>query len=487
MANPRCRIRGCWIGRWYGPNGRRIEKSTRTTDKATAQRMLNKWTADAGLRREGVIDPKADDFGKHERRPLSAHLDDWIAGLTAKDVSEKQTATLRGRVQTILAAVKAERISGLSASAVQTALAERREAEGLSLQTCQHYLRAIKQFSRWLRRDGRSRDDALAHLSGFNAATDRRYERRPLVADELVRLIDAAARGPAIRGMSGADRAMLYRVAAGTGFRASELRSLTPGSFDLDSDAPAVTVTAAYSKRRRDDRQPIRADLGERLRPWLVGRPADAPVFNMPDRTAELVRADLRRARAWWIKETAQKAVRRERSASDYLAVEDDAGRLVDFHALRATFITMLVKGGASVKVAQELARHSDPKLTMNVYTRLGVHDLTRALDALPDLGDGTTPANEAAALRATGTDDASAQNTPASSPTHSTTKQRERARQGADDKTPREGRGDDRKSMSSADKRERARHDASESGKATCETRTRNLRFTKPLLCQLS
>jgi hypothetical protein len=76
---------------------------------------------------------------------------------------------------------------------------------------------------------------------------------------------------------------------------------------------------------------------------------------------------------------------------------------VVDFHALRATYITLLVKGGASVKVAQELARHSDPKLTMNVYTKLGVHDLTGALDALPSL-TGDEPTSEAA--RATGTYD---------------------------------------------------------------------------------
>jgi integrase len=48
--------------------------------------------------------------------------------------------------------------------------------------------------------------------------------------------------------MTGPDRAMLYRVAVGTGFRANELRSLTPESFDLDANPPKVTVEAAYSK-----------------------------------------------------------------------------------------------------------------------------------------------------------------------------------------------------------------------------------------------
>ncbi len=64
----------------------------------------------------------------------------------------------------------------------------------------------------------------------------------------------------------------------------------------------------------------------------------------------------------------------------------DHNGRVVDFHALRATYITLLVKGGASMKATQELARHSDPSLTMNVYSRLGIHDLAGALDRLPSV-----------------------------------------------------------------------------------------------------
>ena len=63
------------------------------------------------------------------------------------------------------------------------------------------------------------------------------------------------------------------------------------------------------------------------------------------------------------------------------------------------------MSGGASVKVAQELARHSTPVLTIGRYSHVRLHDLTGALEALPasDRNDD----REAAALRATGTDDA--------------------------------------------------------------------------------
>jgi len=61
-----------------------------------------------------------------------------------------------------------------------------------------------------------------------------------------------------------------------------------------------------------------------------------------------MIRADLRRARAAWIKGTLNRA---ERRASGFLAEADHAGCVVGFHALRATYITLLVESGASVKV----------------------------------------------------------------------------------------------------------------------------------------
>ena len=61
--------------------------------------------------------------------------------------------------------------------------------------------------------------------------------------------------GRSVRGVCGRDRAVLYRLAVGTGFRAGELASLTPESFDLDADPPTVTILAAYSKRRHRRRK----------------------------------------------------------------------------------------------------------------------------------------------------------------------------------------------------------------------------------------
>ena len=47
----------------------------------------------------------------------------------------------------------------------------------------------------------------------------------------------------------------------------------------------------------------------------------------------------------------------------------DEHGRHMDFHALRHTFATMLAKARISPRVAMELMRHSDMRLTAKTYT----------------------------------------------------------------------------------------------------------------------
>jgi integrase len=167
--------------------------------------------------------------------------------------------------------------------------------------------------------------------------------------------------------MAGADRLVLYCLGANTGLRAAELASLSPASFDLDADPPTVTVAAAYSKRRRQDVLPLRADLADLLEGYLAGRP--------------------RRGLLWpgrWLHDAAA-MIRRDLAAAG-IPYEDDEGRVFDFHALRHTFLTHLAESGVHPKVAQVLARHSTITLTMDRYTHLQVLDLAGDLDKLPGL-----------------------------------------------------------------------------------------------------
>jgi integrase len=333
-------------------------------------------------------------------------LADFRADLQARQNTAKHVRMTGNQIADLAAGFQAQRIGDLRPAAILQAINAKRQ-QGASLRTCNAYLRSIKSFTRWLWRERRTADDALAGMTGYNDQTDRRHVRREVWAAELTYLLQHVEQDQrAGFNLAGPDRAILYRVALGTGFRANELRTLTVASFALDGDPPAITVRAAYSKRRRDDAQPIRPDLAELLRPWLAGRPAAEAVFGaLPGGTARMLRADLKAARAAWLAEAMDDVQEHARRLqSDFLRYRDSDGRVADFHAMRHTYISGIVAGGATVKTAQELARHCSPTLTIGRYAHARLHDLTGALDALPDLDPQAKGQPDAAPLRATGT-----------------------------------------------------------------------------------
>ncbi len=250
-----------WWGRFRDEHG--VEKRVPlATDKGAAQSMLNTLVIKAERRAAGRIDA----FDDHMKRPLSEHVDDFEHYQRSKGNSEQHVGEVSEKVRRIVKGCNWTMIRDISASGTQRYLADLRTG-GLSVQTSNHYLRAIKQFSRWLVRDRRMPDDPLAHLAMLNVKTDRRHDRRALTADEFSRLIDAAMVGPEVVCIPGPDRAMMYVLAAWTGYRKTEISSLTKRSIRLDADPPTVTVAAAYSKRKRQDTQVlhpvvVRADAG---------------------------------------------------------------------------------------------------------------------------------------------------------------------------------------------------------------------------------
>ena len=330
-------------------------------------------------------------------KPLAEHVADFKAVLLARGDVEQYAAVTCRRINRILNGCGFTAWSDLSASKVQRYLANLRQptadCKGIGAASFNAYLTAIKGFCRWAVKDGRASESPLEHLGGVNARTDRRHDRRPLCADELRWLLDTTEHGPERFGMSGADRAMLYRLALGSGLRANELRSLVKASFALEGVEPTVTVGAAYSKHRREDVQPIAPDLATLLRAYLAGKMPNAPAFNMPgeSRVVKMFRADLADARTAWLQShrTAQDAS--EGQADTFLAYIDAGGRYADFHALRHSFISALASGGVHPKTAQTLARHSTITLTMDRYSHTYRGEAAAALNVLPDLSSPTS------------------------------------------------------------------------------------------------
>ena len=351
-----------WYGWYKDPQSGKTIRVPLSEDKAVAQQMLAQLIANVERGKAGLADP----FTEHCKRPIREHLEDYRQDMRNREVTASQVQLVHSRILRVIELAGLKTLADVSPARVQAAIAHLRQQEDRSIQTCNFYLQAIKQLCRWLIREQRLESNPIAHLQRGNVRLDRRHDRRDLTPDEVAALLAAARSGPAMRGLSGSDRALLYTVALYTGLRASELASLTTASLCLDGETPSVIVAAAYSKHRREDRLPLHPDLVTALRPWVAGKPAG--VLLWPGRWAKgkeagvMLRADL------------------ERAGVPY---KTEAG-YADFHSLRHSFISNLVRGGANPRAAMALARHSTIELTMNRYAHVLPSETVRALGTLP-------------------------------------------------------------------------------------------------------
>ncbi|HUS48406.1 MAG TPA: tyrosine-type recombinase/integrase, partial [Phycisphaerae bacterium] len=369
------------------------------TDRTASEALMVQLVKKAERGQIGVADP----MGDHRRRPIGEHVAGFRKHLEDRDDTPEHVALTVQRVEAVIAGTGAGTVADLSAGRVAAYLAElrkvglpkrpesKRKRKALSVASANHYTRAVRAFGRWLVADRRAPENPAEGLSLLKSeAKDRKRRRRALSAEELKRLVEAARKsGRSFRSLSGADRGILYTVAAYTGLRASELASLTPASLDL-SDGPTVTCAAAYTKNGQEAVLPLRPDLAAALSAWVGDKAADVPLWP-----------------GTWAKKASAKMIRVDLEAAG-IEYKDASDRYADFHSLRHTFLSSLARAGVHPKNAQELARHSRIDLTMGVYTHVCREDLAASVAALPDLPTDTDEA-EAGILAATGTDDATA------------------------------------------------------------------------------
>ncbi len=330
------------------------------TDKTASMHKALQLKREFEQASEGITDQ----YKEHRKRPLVEHLVEFQQSLLAKGGTAKHAKQVTSRVKQIVEDCKFKTWTDIQPSKIQKYLAGlRNNGQGISAQTFNFYLKAIKQFCKWMVQDRRAGTSPLEHLKGVNVRTDRRHDRRALEPDDVRRLLEATTAAPERFVMTGYQRATLYRLAVETGLRASELRSLTVSSFDLDNCT--VTIQAAYSKHRRQDVLQLRPDTTEQLRSFFAGKMPSVQVFHMPDKTAKMLQADLVDAKIPYV---------------------DDSGRYADFHSLRHTTGSWLAANNVHPKVAQAIMRHSDINLTMSRYTHILTGQESEAVSKLPDL-----------------------------------------------------------------------------------------------------
>ena len=162
-----------------GDNGKRIRKQSQSwyidyktaegtrkrvkgfKDKQATVQLAAKLEKESELAQAGVVDK----YKEHRKRPLAEHLEDFRSSLRAKGNTPEYCRLTHYRLEQICNGCKFLIWNDIQASKVQKHLTELKKADNrISVKTCNYYLKAIKQFCRWMVQDRRADESPLEHL-----------------------------------------------------------------------------------------------------------------------------------------------------------------------------------------------------------------------------------------------------------------------------------------------------------------------------------
>jgi len=215
---------------------------------------------------------------------------------------------------------------------------------GYARRTTARKASVLRRYFDWARRTQRVGADPSAALTAPRGAATL---PRILTAHELDGLIEGAARADSDPVIDLRDRAVV-ELLYGSGLRVSELCGLRPS--DISADGDTITVWGKGSKQRR---VPMSESAAVAVRKWLSTGLPELTTSESPPNAVFLNR----RGRALSPRDVRRLIDRRSPSPTHP-------------HALRHTFATHLLDGGADLRSVQEMLGHADLSTTQ-IYTRV--------------------------------------------------------------------------------------------------------------------
>ena len=308
---------------------------------------------------------------------LSGHLDSFVESLKVKQCSDRHLSLVENMIKHICKECKFDVISDLDANRFTAFV----NGLNLAVKTKRHYIAGIKQFTKWLHDTGKlSKNNFRLIKTPKVLQSDQVHARRALTADEVARLIQAAEASKPFRSITGAERALIYRLAVETGLRFNEIKTLKVSDFDFK--AGTVEVRDENEKARRGAILLLRQSTADEIKQFLRNKTSQSAAFLLK-KGYLMMKTDL------------------ETAGIPYKV----DGTFADFHSLRHSTASLLIQTGASPKVVQTLMRHTDLNLTMQKYTHLYTGQQRQTIENLPDF---IVHQDKAAK---TGTDDCIAEN----------------------------------------------------------------------------
>ena len=220
--------------------------------------------------------------------------------------------------------------------------------------TKNHYHAAVSEFCKWLFQRNFIINNPMEHVAKVDLRRTIRRKRKAYTLEQIQALLDAM---PDLRFRC------IIMIAFYTGLRRNEIANLKWEHIHFIKDSEAFfSVPASITKNAQYANLQIHPALLTMLKKLQKTSDSEFIVGKFPA---------FGRIKKYWEKAG--------------IPVDKDSG--YDFHSLRVTFGTLLARNGNAQRIVQAAMRHSDSKLTENIYNDITSLDIASAIETLPDVG----------------------------------------------------------------------------------------------------
>ena len=344
-----CESRSYYLRFRFDPMPKDRWISLKTTDKQVALKKGQELMQEMQQEAAGLLPAKS--LRTAGAKPLYEHLEDFLCDLKSKGRTKKHVDDNRSRISRLLTECGWKVLADVDADGF---IQWRNEyCDVLAAKTLNEYLASIVGLFNWMEKVGRISANPLRRVERVDGRGKLKRERRAFTEAELKRLIEVSG-----------TRGLIYLFAARTGLRRNEINQLTWNDVYLNEAQPFVLARACITKNKKDERIFLVPEIVEKLVPLSKEAPnSNAPVFMDGAPKIKAMKRDLIKAEIPYC---------------------DEKGRYADFHALRHTCATFMLKHGVPAAYAKKHMRHSDLKLTTNCYNDDAQLDVYESLSKLP-------------------------------------------------------------------------------------------------------
>lgn len=331
-------------------SGKRVVKTTRTTDQREAERTAGEWEKE--LQRGGGHSPSKITW-QHFRERYEA---EYMPGL-----SKSSRGNFNAAFHHLERVMNPDRLCKLTTACMSGFQAKLRAGGKLKETSIAGILRHLKAALSWAERQ--TMIDKAPRFTMPKVGKGSLAKGRPIVAEEFERMLSVAEK------VRPKDAWKWQRLLTGlwlSGLRLGEALELSwdheaPFCIDLTGKRPVFVIRAEAQKNRRDEILPMTPDFAEWLQATYPEGERQGWVFGI-------------RMRLFWVS-TLISGIGRKAG----VMVNKADGKYASAHDLRRAFGTRWAKK-VTTPILQRLMRHADIKTTMSYYVDIDATDIADGL-----------------------------------------------------------------------------------------------------------